>query len=220
MRTKLSPCTSTSGLSSGSNSTRSPSSTARTCGPIAATRAQLSRLLPRAAVAGMTMPPLLRRSPASLSSCTRTRSWSIRTAVLSVLMAFVRGGSSGRHAADEDEHPDEREHAADHLEDVVGARVAVRVDEHALDPGHLALHDVLGVGAVHELVDGRGEPVTRLLQLSFERGARALVVGHGSAPGRPSGRAGPSDGGRAAARRTPKPNVTVLVGSRSGRATA
>ena len=65
------------GRSSGSKSTRSPSSTWRTLGPVATTSAQASPRATTEAVAGMRMPPPERRSP-SLSIETRTRSWSIR----------------------------------------------------------------------------------------------------------------------------------------------
>jgi len=67
------PCNSTVPRSSGSKSTESPTSTLRTLGPTATTLAQLSRR-PTCAVAGMTMPPLERRSPSSPPSRTSTRS--------------------------------------------------------------------------------------------------------------------------------------------------
>src|SRR3712207_4045133 len=171
---------------------------------MAAPRAQPRRRFPRAAVAGITMPPLLRRSPASVSSWTRTRSCSIRTGVLSVLTVAARRRrtASGRDAADEDEQAHEAEDAADDHQDAVGAGVAVGVDEDRLELGDPALRDVLRAGALHELVDGRGEPFARLLHLPFEGGVRAMV-GHGVCSsivrrGAPI----PSDGTRAAARRT------------------
>src|SRR5690606_35464286 len=63
--------------SSGSNSTRSPTATWRTCSPLATTVAHASRLGPTA-VAGMTSPAVDWRSAASCSGSTSSRSWSMR----------------------------------------------------------------------------------------------------------------------------------------------
>src|SRR5687768_3912344 len=137
--TYTSPCTSTSALSSGSNSTRSPTSTARACGPAATTRDQARRLPPIAAVAGMTMPPEDRRSPDSWSSSTRIRSWSILMGVLSVTDDL----------AEDTQQDEDADGAPDDLEDVVGARLAGgRVDEVRLEGGHLTLGDGLRARAV------------------------------------------------------------------------
>src|SRR5262245_14489110 len=99
---------------------------------MAATLDQASRRAPSAAVAGMTMPPLLRRSPDSLSSCTSTRSCSIRIGVLSVMER-----TSARDAADQHDHGHEACDAARHLEDVLGSGRAALVDEEVLDVGDL-----------------------------------------------------------------------------------
>src|SRR6266542_2040801 len=71
------PCSSTSARSSVSNSTRSPATIARTCGPTPTAVAHESRR-PTEAVAGMTMPAADRRSPSLPSSRTSTRSCSNR----------------------------------------------------------------------------------------------------------------------------------------------
>src|SRR5918995_4148836 len=68
---------STSKPASGANSTRSPSSTLRTVGPTATTLAQSSRRF-SAAVAGMTIPARLLRSPISFVGSARMRSAVIR----------------------------------------------------------------------------------------------------------------------------------------------
>src|SRR6478735_9239545 len=166
-----SPATSTSALSSGSNSTLSPTSTARACGPTATTRDQASRRAPMAAVAGMTMPPLERRSPASWSSSTRIRSWSILMGVLSltVLLDDLAGDDEERDDADGD---------ARDLEDVVGAWLPGRpVHEVRLDAADLAPDDRLGVRAVEELVDGGRQALPGLLDLKLESG-HLLVLAH------------------------------------------
>src|SRR5262245_44489689 len=124
-----------------------------------------------AAVAGMTMPPAERRSPASLSSSTRRRSCSILIGVLSVTDDL----------ADHAEQHDDADDTADDLEDVVGAGLAGgRVDEVRLHGGDLAADDGLGVRAVEELVDGAREPLARLLDLALEC---AHVATHGHSPG-------------------------------------
>src|SRR3569833_1024374 len=71
-----SPWISTSSWSSGVKSTRSPVLTFRTLLPTPSTSPQASRRA-TCAVAGITMPPLLRRSPSSGDSRTSTRSCSI-----------------------------------------------------------------------------------------------------------------------------------------------
>src|SRR3712207_8760151 len=52
--------------------------------------------------------------------------------------------------------------AAGHLEDVLGARVALRVDEVAAHRRDLALGDGLRARPVDQLVDGGGEALARL----------------------------------------------------------
>src|SRR5690606_30279634 len=119
-------------------------STERACGPTATTRDQASRRAPIAAVAGITMPPDDRRSPASVSASHRIRSWSILIGALSAdpdepvapadaTDALLIGPSSGDLA----EHDHQRDHADDRagrLQDVVRARLArLRVDVVRLD---------------------------------------------------------------------------------------
>src|SRR3954469_12088577 len=174
MSTYVSAFTSTSALSSGSNSTRSPTSTVRTCGPTAATRDQASRRPPIAAVAGITMPPVERRSPASESTETRTRSWSMRIGVLSATDPSHRLLREAAYDDHEDHEPDD---GAAHLEDVVGARVAVRVHEVRLQPGDLPTNDRLRAGPVGELVDRRGQPLAGRLDVVLDRGGRGLLPG-------------------------------------------
>ena len=70
------PCTSTSYWSSRPNRTRSPTFTVRTCCPTPKTSPQMRRLA-TSAVAGMTMPALLRRSPVPSVTRIMTRSCSI-----------------------------------------------------------------------------------------------------------------------------------------------
>src|SRR3954471_23107522 len=113
MTTYTSPATSTSALSSGSKSTLSPTSTERACGPTATTRDQARRRAPMAAVAGITMPPDDRRSPASLSTSTRIRSWSILMGVLS----FTTGTALRGDLADHDEQRDHADDPAGDLQD-------------------------------------------------------------------------------------------------------
>src|SRR4051812_21555371 len=195
MTTYSSPWTSTSALSSGSNSTRSPTSTARACGPTATTFDQASRRAPIAAVAGITMPPAERRSPDSRSSSTSSRSRSILIGVLSVTLARVLpvlGGGCGSAGgpADHREQHDHAHHAADGPEDVVGARLARdRVDVVRPDAVDLAADDRLRAGPVDQLVDGAGQALPGLLDLALEGGGvvGAHVVTPGSGRCRTSG---------------------------------
>ena len=86
------------------------------------------------------------------------------------------GACSARDLADDGEQDDDADDGTGDLEDVVGARGAgVELDEVRLHRRHLASDDRLGVGAVGELVDGRGEALARLLDLALER---AHVLGH------------------------------------------
>src|SRR5689334_22437415 len=173
MATYSSPWISTSPLSSGSKRTRSPTSIDRACGPTAITSAQARRLPPIAAVAGMRMPPLERRSPASSSSSTRIRSCSILIGRLSpdcaptfVVAPLISGGD----LAHQDEQRDRSGDAADDLEDVVRAgSSAGGVDEVGLDRGGLPLRDRLGTGAVHQLVDRARQALAGRLDLLLQR---------------------------------------------------
>src|SRR4051794_21091474 len=125
----------------------------------------------------MTIPPDERRSPASLSTSTRIRSWSMRMGVFSV-MASV--GSAG-DPADEGEQDHGAHHTADHLKDVLGPRLTREpVDEEALHLRDLAAHDGAGARAVDQLVDRAGEPLAGLLDLARElRGTvHLLAFGH------------------------------------------
>src|SRR3954447_2606589 len=122
---------------------------------MAAPRDQASRRPPIAAVAGITMPPLERRSPWS-STETSTRSCSIRIGVLS-FSSVTAGASLSGHLADDDDERDEACDPPGDLEDVVGAGVALRVDEEGAHRSNLALDDGLGAGSVEQLVDGPGE---------------------------------------------------------------
>src|SRR5689334_13190672 len=123
----------------------------------------------------MTMPPVERRSPASLSSSTSTRSCSIRIGLLSP--TSVSCPTSAGDATDHDEQADEPDHPADDLEDVLGARVAVLVDERRLHGRDLAAHDVLRTGAVDQLVDRGRETLAGLLDLALQR--LGALLGHG-----------------------------------------
>src|SRR5690348_4253107 len=110
------------------------------------TRHQLSRLPPIAAVAGIRMPPLDLRSPASRSRTTRTRSCSIRigscfSPSVCLVVRLVTRVLAGDLADQGEDHHEPDDPAGD-LDDVVGAR-AVRVHEEALDRADLALGDGL-----------------------------------------------------------------------------
>src|SRR3954451_15223585 len=169
--TSLSPCTSTSALSSGSNSTRSSTCTVRACGPAATTRDHTRRREAIAAVAGITMPPAERRSPFSWSTSTRSRSWSI------LMGSFADTATSvGGDLADHGEQHRGSDHATDDLEDVGRPGLTgPQVDEVALDRGDLTPRDRLGAGAVDQLVDGARQALTRVFHLGLERGG---LLGH------------------------------------------
>src|SRR3989337_1836703 len=102
------------------------------------------------------MPPDERRSPASRSTSTRTRSCSILMGVLSAVTAGTTGSLDDlAEDAEDDDHAD---HAANGLEDVVGARLTgLQVDEVGLHRRDLPIDDRLRVRSVDQLVDGPGE---------------------------------------------------------------
>src|SRR5919106_881864 len=91
----MEPCTSTSYWSSRANSTRSPTLTVRTCAPVPSTSPQTRRLA-TSAVAGMTIPAPLRRSPAE-SGFTRTRSCSISISSLASCIGPMLRAGAGMH---------------------------------------------------------------------------------------------------------------------------
>src|SRR6478735_8059907 len=118
------------------------------------------------------MPPEERRSPASRSSSTRMRSWSILIGVLSLTLLLPGQLAERDHQAD-----DSGDHA-DGLEDVGRVRLAgQRVDVRRLDGCDLALRDRLRAGAVEQLVDGPRKTLARRLDLVLE-GALTINLGH------------------------------------------
>src|SRR4051794_16852910 len=96
------------------------------------------RRLARAAVAGIPIPPVERRSPASSSGRTRTRSCSIWMLARSPVGTIVSAGLcasqrvSAGGAADDDEDDHEADDAPGDLHDVLGPGIAPSVDEVAL----------------------------------------------------------------------------------------
>src|SRR5262245_25520668 len=93
-----SPWISTSKPVSGENNTVSPASTVRTVGPTAATSAH-TRRRDTSAVAGMRMPALDFRSPASFDSTTSRRSATIRIECFSSLPSGITAQATGALAA-------------------------------------------------------------------------------------------------------------------------
>src|SRR5688572_33006016 len=107
------------------------------------------------------MPPADRRSPASRSTSTSSRSWSILMGAFSVTPDTIpRVVESAHDAAHGDEQRHDAEDSAGDLENVVGARVPGGVDEVGLDGADPAADDRLRVGPVDELVDRAGQPVS------------------------------------------------------------
>src|SRR5215213_3282211 len=189
--TYISPLTSTSALSSGSNSTRSSTWTERTREPTPTTRHHASRLPPISVVAGIRMPPVDLRSPGSRSSATSTRSCSIRIGVFSPVidvgadaadaeLRLLTSPRSLHDLADQPEHDDDPDHTADDLDDVVGARRAVRRHEVPLDLVDLALRDRLRTRPVLQLVDRRGQPLAGHLDVALDRAEVPVSHTHSS----------------------------------------
>src|SRR5690348_17277686 len=157
---------------------------------MAATLAHANRCPPIAAVAGITMPADERRSPASLSSTTSTRSCNIRIGVFSAPRAGPSCWlTSARDLPQHHHRGDQAEHRSGHLDDVVHARPTLRVDEVGLEALRLTAGDGLRTGPVDELVDGLGKTFAGRLDLALEgvrrcRVAPAWAVGHRLGHGR------------------------------------
>src|SRR5665647_3911336 len=184
-------CSSTSARSSGSYRMRSPTWICRTCWPIATTVAQASRL-PILAVAGITRPPPVCRSPASPSVETSTRSCSIRigrrssaaggTLLATAAMATPAVMAVTSKDGQSQQHGRARRDRADALHAQVPLGRVGGLDEPGLGRFGLSARNLLGLGPDRQLVDGAGQTGTGLDDLGLDggRGGAGLLAHAGS----------------------------------------
>jgi hypothetical protein len=149
------------------------------------------------AVAGITIPADDRRSPASWSNDTSSRSCSIWIGSLSARAAssvddvetgleadldgtgspgLTMGSVATDEVADDDDQRRDTDDAAGHRSDVFEPGRSVLADEPRLDPSERTLRRVLRMNPLHDLVDRARESIPCFLDVAYES-VRCAVAG-------------------------------------------